>query len=114
MSDRALLVIIESPYAGNIERNIAYARAAVRDSVLRGEAPIASHLLFTQEGILRDEIETERNAGIAAGMAWRRVCDLVAFYTDLGYSRGMLAALERYKMDWIPFEERRILEALEA
>lgn len=42
------LVILESPYAGNIEKNVAYARACVRDSLSRGEAPIASHLLYTQ------------------------------------------------------------------
>ena len=43
-------VIFESPYAGNVEENVAYARAAVRDSLLRGELPIASHLLYTQPG----------------------------------------------------------------
>ena len=32
------LVILESPYAGDIERNVAYARACLRDSLLRGEA----------------------------------------------------------------------------
>src|SRR5690606_3550939 len=41
------LVILESPYAGNIDLNIDYARAAVRDSLSRGESPIASHLLYT-------------------------------------------------------------------
>lgn len=50
-------VILESPYAGEIDRNIRYARACVRDSLLRGESPIASHLLYTQSGILDDDIE---------------------------------------------------------
>ena len=54
------LVIIESPYAGDIEKNVEYARACVRDSLSRGEAPIASHLLYTQPGILKDEIPSER------------------------------------------------------
>lgn len=54
------LVIIESPFAGNVRENILYARMAVRDSLLRGEAPIASHLLYTQEGILNDDIKEER------------------------------------------------------
>ena len=67
------LVIVESPYAGDINKNIEYARAAVRDSLSRGESPIASHLLYTQEGILRDEVEEERQWGIDAGLAWRRV-----------------------------------------
>ena len=38
------LVILESPYAGDVEANVEYARACVRDSLSRGEAPIASHL----------------------------------------------------------------------
>lgn len=55
------LVIVESPFAGDVEENIKYARAAVRDCLMRGEAPIASHLLYTQEGILNDDIPEERN-----------------------------------------------------
>ena len=38
-------VIIESPYAGEIDKNTAYARRCMRDSLDRGEAPFASHLL---------------------------------------------------------------------
>lgn len=86
---RPRLVIIESPYAGDIERNTAYARACVRDSIMRGEAPIASHLLLTQDGILRDEVPDERARGIAAGHAWYRAADVCAVYTDLGISLGM-------------------------
>ena len=52
-SKNMVRVILESPYAGDIERNVKYARMAVRDSLSRGEAPIASHLLYTQEGISR-------------------------------------------------------------
>lgn len=66
------LVILESPYAGDVEKHVAYARACVRDSLSRGEAPIASHLLYTQPGILRDEVSKERQWGIDAGLAWRR------------------------------------------
>lgn len=84
------LVIIESPYAGDVERNVAYAREAIRDSLIRGESPIASHLLYTQSGILRDEDPTERALGISAGHAWRRVCDAVVFYMDHGMSSGMV------------------------
>ena len=61
------LVILESPYAGDIERNVAYARECIRDCLLRGESPIASHLLFTQPGILRDDVPAERELSIAAG-----------------------------------------------
>jgi hypothetical protein len=77
-------VILESPFAG-----VQYARACVRDSLLRGEAPIASHLLYTQAGILNDDIPAERQHGIDAGLAWRHVSDGTVVYTDFGVSRGM-------------------------
>jgi len=82
-------VILESPFAGDVARNIRYARACVRDSLLRGEAPIASHLLYTQPGVLNDDIPEERQWGINAGLAWRSVADASVVYTDLGISRGM-------------------------
>lgn len=83
------LVIVESPYAGDVETNIWYARAAVRDCVLRGESPIASHLLFTQIGILDDGDPDQRSMGITAGLAWLRVADATVVYTDRGISSGM-------------------------
>ena len=83
------LVILESPYAGDIEANVEYARACVRDSLSRGEAPIASHLLYTQPGILRDEVPDERQWGIDAGLAWSSVAEATVVYIDRGISRGM-------------------------
>lgn len=83
------LVILESPFAGDVTANLAYARAAMRDSLLRGEAPIASHLLYTQPGVLDDNLPHERELGIAAGLA---VADRAVFYVDRGWSGGMLAA----------------------
>lgn len=88
------LVLIESPYAGYISRNIPYARAALKDSLNRGEAPLASHLLYTQPGILDDGDAEQRALGIAAGLAWRHAAELSAFYTDHGWSNGMLSALK--------------------
>jgi hypothetical protein len=82
-------VIIESPYSGDIDRNVAYARACMRDALLRGEAPFASHLLYTQLGILRDAVPEERRLGIKAGLVWADVADLTVVYGDLGISAGM-------------------------
>ena len=101
-------VIIESPYAGNIKRNLEYARACVKDSLLRGEAPIASHLLYTQEGILNDSISEERRLGIDAGLAWTEVAEAHIFYIDHGYSRGMEQARKIAEENNIPIEERTI------
>lgn len=92
------LVILESPFAGNgwwlkrlyeQWRNVRYARACVRDSLGRGEAPIASHLLYTQPGILDDTDAVERAWGIDAGLAWRAVAEASVVYIDRGVSKGM-------------------------
>jgi hypothetical protein len=90
-------VIIESPYAGDVERNLRYLRACLRDSLLRGEAPLASHGLYTQPGVLDDLDPEERALGIAAGFDWRDVADATVVYTDLGLSRGMRSGIEHAK-----------------
>lgn len=92
------LVVLESPYAGEIPANVVYARQCLRDCLLRGESPIASHLLFTQENVLRDDIVAERELGIAAGLAWLPKADYSVYYTDRGWSRGMLNALQNFSL----------------
>ena len=102
-------VILESPYAGDIERNIEYARKCVRHSLSLGESPIASHLLYTQDGILDDNIENERTWGINAGLAWKSVADMHVFYIDYGMSKGMEYAKQYATNNNIKIEERKIL-----
>lgn len=102
------LVIIESPYAGDVEANVSYARRCVRDSLLRGEAPIASHLLYTQPGILDDGIPAERQQGIDAGLAWRAVAQASVAYIDRGISRGMEYGIAAARAAGIPVEYREI------
>lgn len=102
------LVVVESPYAGNIKRNVRYARAAMSDSLKRGEAPFASHLLYTQPGILCDEVESERHHGILAGLAWGKHADAVVVYVDLGITEGMRRAIESYTRLGMLVEYRRL------
>ena len=99
-------VVIESPYAGNVERNTAYARACLKDSLSRGEAPIASHLLYTQ--VLDDTRPEERDAGISAGLAWLDKADLQVFYMDLGMSPGMKYAEQTSRKKGPPIQYRKI------
>jgi hypothetical protein len=106
-------VIIESPYAGDVDRNVAYARVCMKDALERGDAPIASHLLYTQPGVLDDNDPDQRTHGIDAGLEWAGIADLVAVYMDLGMSPGMEAALERYARDGVSLEFRRV-EGFEA
>lgn len=83
------LVVIESPFAGDVQANVAYAKQCVKDCLARGESPYASHLFFTQRGILDDEKPEERKLGIEAGLAWARAADAVVVYVDRGVSDGM-------------------------
>ena len=89
------IVVIESPYAGDVETNVRYARACLRDSLLRGEAPVASHLLYTQAGVLDDNVPEQRAMGMEAGWAFFACADLVAVYTDRGVSSGMNRGITR-------------------
>lgn len=86
-------VVLESPYAGDVEANVAYARICLRDCLRRGESPIASHLLFTQPGVLDDDRPEERELGMQAGYAWMSSADAVVVYTDRGISPGMQRAV---------------------
>jgi len=104
------LVILESPYNGDVERNKQYARAALRDSLKRGEAPLASHLLYTQPGVLRDDDVVERAMGIAAGLAWGRHAEATVVYQDLGISPGMWQGIERAEREGRPVERRNLQE----
>jgi len=101
-------VILESPYAGDVERNVAYAKRAILDSLVRGEAPIASHLLFTQPGILDDKDSTQRELGINAGHAWLSKADKIVVYEDYGISAGMTASILLASRMGVQAEYRKI------
>jgi hypothetical protein len=111
------LVVVESPYAGRGGwlgqvfgrwRNRRYARACVRDALSRGEAPMASHLLYTQPGILCDQVPAERQWGIDAGLAWGAVAQATVVYLDRGVSRGMSYGIARAKAEGRPIEFRTL------
>ncbi|ANA85617.1 nucleoside deoxyribosyltransferase [Gordonia phage Goib] len=103
------LVVIESPFAGDQERNVRYGRAAMLDSLRRGEAPYASHLIYPQ--VLDDTNRAERIQGMAAGFAWGVQADLVAVYCDLGVSEGMRHGIEEAEKRGTPVEYRDLKEA---
>lgn len=100
------LVIIESPYAGDVERNVSYGLRCLKDSLMRGEAPIASHLLYTL--VLDDRDPKQRSIGIDAGLAWRRVADASVVYEDYGISQGMAYGVAMALERGIPVEYRNI------
>ena len=105
-------VILESPYTGDVARNMDYVRAAMRDSLLRDEAPIASHALYTQQGVLDDSIPEERELGINAGLAWGVEAEATVVYTDFGISGGMKYGIERAKREGRVVEYRKLPEPI--
>lgn len=96
---KMIRVLIETPFAGDtqeeIEENIKYARACMSDCLKRGEAPFASHLLYTQPGILEDSIPEERKLGIEAGLLWGEAATFTIVYIDRGVSEGMEIGINR-------------------
>jgi hypothetical protein len=88
------LVIVESPYAAYTQeqsiRNLLYLDCCLRDSILRGESPYASHKIIP--GALDDDEPSQRDLGIKCGYEWWRAASLIAFYVDLGWSQGMIDA----------------------
>lgn len=108
------LVVIESPFAPSenhtVEEHVEYAQKCMHDSLIRGEAPYASHLLYTQPNVLDDTIPEERKLGIEAGFMWRNVAEVTAFYVDFGYSNGMLMGLQDCINKRKPYEIRKIYE----
>jgi hypothetical protein len=100
------LVILESPYAGEVELNVDYAQECLADCLRRGEAPLASHLLYTQ--VLDDLQPDERTLGIEAGLAWAVKADATVVYTDRGISPGMSYGINHADANGRPIEYRTL------
>lgn len=106
--DNTRRVILESPYAGDVDANVTYARRCVRHSLGMREAPIASHLLYTQTGVLDDGDPVERQWGIDAGLAWKSVADASVVYVDYGITAGMKYGIDAATKAGVPVEYRTI------
>ena len=101
-------VIVESPYAGDIERNKLYLEQCMRDCLLNhNEAPYASHKLYTD--VLDDDINNERDVGIQAGFAWGKFAHACIVYVDFGISEGMQLGIDNAKKNGIPVIMRKLL-----
>lgn len=69
------LVYIASPYAGDVERNVAFAKAACRYAMEQGYVPVAAHLMYPQ--FLDDQMPEERRLGTRMGLRVLAFCDEV-------------------------------------
>ena len=77
----------------------------------RGEAPIASHLLYAQPGVLRDDVADERELGIIAGLALGPVAEATVVYIDRGVSPGMKRGIADAEAAERPVEYRLLAES---
>lgn len=98
------VVIVESPFAGDMEANRLYAIRACVDCLRRGEVPYASHLFFPQ--FLNELEPAERELGLTAGYAMWKCATAIVLYCDRGKSSGMLRAIDRAVYMKLPVVER--------
>ena len=102
-------VILESPFAGNVIGrwvNRRYARKCLKHSLDKGEAPLASHLLYPQA--LNDSNEDDRRKGIAAGLSWVHHAEATVVYVDRGITQGMMAGIDAAEAQGVPVEYRAL------
>ena len=88
------IVYICSPYAGDVDGNVAAAQRYSRYAVDNGYIPIAPHLLFPQ--FLHDSDPKERQLGLFFGNALMSKCAEVWAFGDT-ISPGMAAEIKRAK-----------------
>lgn len=97
-------VILESPYRQDPDR--VYLQECIRDCLRRGEAPFASHQMYTDA--LDDNNIKDRTLGISAGFAWHERADYTVVYEDLGISSGMQQGIEHAQSRGLRVDRRRI------
>lgn len=98
-------VVVETGYKDAPGRGTC-ARLALLDSLSRGEAPIASHLLYPI--VLGEDHPPHRRTGIEAGLSWLSVADAVVVYTDAGITDGVAFAIALAEALQVPVEYRKL------
>lgn len=96
------LIYIASPYAGEIEQNVAFAKAACRYAMAEGHTPVAVHLLYPQ--FLDDGDPAQRAAGLAMGHRVLEACQELWVCGDC-ISTGMAHEITEAEKLGIPIRE---------
>lgn len=86
------LIYICSPYRGEVERNLQYARELTRIALDNDFVPITPHLYLTQA--VNDEVPKEREKGMMAGKELLKHCKYILIGSKYGLSEGMLEEIE--------------------
>ena len=101
------LIYVASPYAGDTERNIEYAKQACRTVMDSGHAFFAPHLLYP--AMLDDGIPQERQLGINMGLAMLSRCDELWAFGDR-ISDGMQSELREAERLGIPIRRMDVTQ----
>lgn len=105
------LIYICSPYRGEVERNLEYARELIRLALDNSFAPITPNLYLTQ--VVNDEDRRERERGMSAGKALLQHCKYILIGSRYGLSEGMLEeiklAMQYEKIELAPSKNGKLI-----
>jgi len=93
-------IYVVSPYAGDVERNVANALSYCKFVMEKGYMPLASHLYFTQ--MTDDNNPVERRLGLDMGLELLSMCDEAWVFYESFISSGMEGEIARSKELGIP------------
>lgn len=99
-------IFVCSPYKGDIEKNVEFAKDCCRFVTESGHYPFAPHLFCTQ--YLDDNNEAERDLGINCGMAFLEVCDELWYFgnnitsgmeKEIGWAKILKIPVRHFEME---------------
>ena len=100
-------IYVASKYAGDVEKNTAFAVNCCRRVIEDGCMPIASHLLYPQ--MLDDNNPDEREMGLMFGLALLAVCDEIWVFGEVSARVAReVAEAKRLKKRIRYFEEANV------
>lgn len=108
-SNRKATVILSPFMAEDPSRANAmarYAKRCVQDSLLKNEAPVASHYFYYE--VLNSNLSIERDIGLQSQLTWVQHAELIAVYIDMGITQAMDLAINVAKLANKKIEFRKI------
>ena len=85
------MIYVCSPFRGDTENNVKFARECCKKVLNAGLIPYAPHLFFPQ--FLNDNDPIERELGLHAGLSVMRYCDELWVFGET-ITQGMQAEIE--------------------
>ena len=95
------MIFVSSPYAGDVEKNIKFAKQACQYVITTGNAFFCPHLLYPQ--VLDDANLEERSLGMEMAKQLLSVCDELWVFGDR-ISHGMFEEIEYARKNDIPLK----------